>query len=192
MKENKGPLNDCVEIRVTKCPGNIYDIYLHNCIVEPHHYTDFLSILHHCTEDDFVNLHINSGGGHLNTAMQIINAIRQCKALVTTIIECEAHSAASLIFLAGKRFIVQPGAAMLCHFYTGSAYGKGHELKSEVDYKDKHYKRQFAQLYANFLNKEEINRLFCGVDYWFEAEEIVARLEGAIKRKKIIKANKKK
>lgn len=180
LLKEKTSLNECVEIRVSRRPGNVFDIYLHNEILEPHYYVDLLTTLRNCMDHDDVRIYINSYGGNVATTFQIINAMKQCPAPVTTIIESEAHSAASLIFLAGQNYVIQPGAAMLCHYYSGGEWGKGHELKSAIDFKDKHFKLQFKYLYEHFLSTEELEQLFSGTDFWLNAVEIKKRLQNKV------------
>ena len=122
-------------------------------------------------------MHINNGGGYFDTAIQIINAIKACKANTTTILECKAHSAASMIFLSGDERIVNEFGIMLCHNFSGGFDGKGNELKSKTEFIIKHSYDYLKNVYKNFLTSKEIDRMLNGEDFWFADKEIKRRLK---------------
>lgn len=169
--------NQSCRIITTKHILKEHRIYLLDEISEPYLYTDFFDLLRESEpEQTQIKIIINSPGGYLNTAIQMCAAIKNCPCPVSALIEGEAHSAASVIFLACDILEVATGSEMLCHYYSGFDYGKGHELKSASDFRDHHLKSFFKESYAGFLTDEELERMFKGEDFWFDHKEIVKRM----------------
>jgi ATP-dependent Clp protease, protease subunit len=157
-----------------------YNIYFSHFIDNTYNFHEFFETLRKATKEDNINIHINSPGGYLNCTMQIINAMNECKALITTIIEGEACSAGSIIFLCGDIKIVKTYGIIMCHYFSGIVHGKGNEIVAKTTFYDKYYKSFFKKIYKNFLTDEEINRLIKGEDFWFSSDEIKKRLNNGI------------
>ena len=153
------------------------DIYISGSIDAPEQYLDELQALREAQESDTVRIYINSVGGYVSTAVQIVNAIRNCKASVTAVLEGECHSAAGYIFLACDNWEVNQGVLMLIHNYSGGAYGKGGDLVDNVRANDKWVKSIMSVAYEGFLSKSELDQVNLNQDIWLETEEILERLE---------------
>jgi len=177
MKKKKNQVNEHCKIYTDTSIGIKYDCYLNNNIDEPHKYSELLEILRKATDKDTVSIHINNGGGKLNTGMQIVNTINICKAEVITIMEGPSHSCASIIFLAGNKKIVRNHSYMLCHYFSGGLYGKGQELEAQAKHEIKYIKEFFRIVYKNFMTTKELERLFKGEDFWFDSKEINKRIK---------------
>jgi len=156
------------------------DIYISGSIGEPELYIEELQTLREAQESDDVTLYINSVGGYVSTAIQIVNGIRNCKAKVTAVIEGECHSAATYIFLACDEWVVNSGVLMLIHNYSGGAYGKGVDLIDSVKANDKWVKNIMATIYEGFLSPGELELVNSNKDIWLESEEILTRLDNVV------------
>ena len=83
--------------------------------------------------EEMVYIHLNTPGGHLDTGVQIVNAIQSSQAHIVCSVEAESHSLGTLIFLAADEFIVHDNCMMMFHNFSGGVYGKGHEQKAQLD-----------------------------------------------------------
>ena len=175
MAESQQPNDHLSIIKETKSL-NIHHVYITNSIDDPSKYANLLQLLNTADDDDRIIMYINSPGGSLPTAMQIVNAMVKCKAPVTTVIDGVAHSAASLIFLSTSSTEVRAGSCMCCHFFSQLTWGKAHEVKANVNFMESFYKKLFDALYSGFLTDDELKRMYKGEDFWFDSEEILRRL----------------
>lgn len=171
--------NEFCKIQPTNVTTIRYDIYLNYLIEKPHHYFEFIEILRSANEEDEIYIHLNNNGGYVDTAMQIINSMKESKAKVITCLDGACHSAASLILLNGDEIKISEYGSMLCHYYSGGVRGKGHEIESQVEFDKQYYKQFFRKIYAKFLTKQEINEVINGKDMWFSAQDTLKRLNGA-------------
>jgi ATP-dependent protease ClpP protease subunit len=160
----------------------LVSVYLIGEIGEAEAYYDLFAALRSCPDNSIINMFINSPGGDLFTAVQLINAMRDSKANITCILDGVGHSGASCIFLSGDNFIVKDGAAMLCHFYSGGASGKGNEIVSSVNFHNDYVKKFFIRMYSGFMTLKELDQMFEGKDFWFDKNEIIARLKKMVKQ----------
>jgi ATP-dependent protease ClpP protease subunit len=175
--------NNYCKIQPTDLTTKRYDVYLNYLISNPHHYFEFLEILRSAGEEDEIHIHLNNNGGYVDTAMQIINSMRESKAKIVTCLEGACHSAASLILLNGDEIKVSEHGSMLCHYYSGGVRGKGSEIESQVEFDKDYYKSFFRKVYANFLTKKEIEELVGGKDFWFSSEDVLKRIRKQTKPK---------
>ena len=178
MEEPKQPMppNDFCKIQPTNVITMRYDIYLNYVIDKPHYYFEFLELLRSANPEDEIFIHLNNNGGYVDTAMQIINTMKESKAHIITCLEGACHSAASLIFLCGDTIKISEFGSMLCHYYSGGAKGKGNEIEAQVIFDKDYYKKFFHKIYNKFLTAEEIKELLRGEDKWLDSKEILKRV----------------
>lgn len=176
LKRADSKSNDYCAILNDTSTKQTHHIYLCNEIAEPRYYVDVFNVLKNAGKDDEVYVYLNTPGGYLSTTIQIISAIKMCKAKVTCVLDGEACSAGAMIFLSGHDQQVNYGSYLMAHWYSTIEIGKGQEIKSSVDFHDAHFKKMFREIYEKFLTEKEMVRLFAGEDFWFDAEEVILRL----------------
>ena len=155
----------------------MHNIYITGPIGPPENYTDALNTIRTAQKGDFISMYINSGGGYFWTAMQFVSAMNNCDCEIEAYIDGEAHSAASIIFLAADSWVVPDFASMLCHNLSTGTYGKGHEVDQWHKYHTSHYKQVVGDLYKTFLTSTEITELIGGKDFWLSGKDIITRLD---------------
>ena len=79
-----------------------------------------------------IKIHINSEGGDLFAGLSMSDAIRICKVPVTTIIEGEAASAATIISVVADKRMITKNSHMLIHQMSTSFWGKYNEFLDEM------------------------------------------------------------
>lgn len=93
----------------------------------------FVDNLHGLTQNDTVNLYINSLGGSVKEALGIHSVLQRCPAKVIAYIDGFAASAASVIAMAAEKVIMPRNTAMMIHNARMSAYGNPAELRKAAD-----------------------------------------------------------
>ena len=88
---------------------------------------DLVAQLNDIPEDYDITVHINSNGGEGKEGLAIYNALKTRN--VTTVCEGFAASAASLVFMAGKRRVMNAASLLFIHQAIVSAYGNPDELE---------------------------------------------------------------
>lgn len=88
---------------------------------------DLVAQLNDIPEDYEITVHINSNGGEVKEGLAIYNALKTRN--VTTICEGFAASAASLVFMAGKRRVMNAASLLFIHQAIVSASGNPDELE---------------------------------------------------------------
>lgn len=157
-------------------PAKIHHFYINKVIDDPETFVDMVHTIKIADQNDIVYIYLNSPGGRLDTAVQLINAMRISAAKIITVIEAEAHSASTMIFLAADEFIVHENSIMMFHNFSSGAIGKGNEIKLQIDAVVKWFNRLARDIYFPFLSEQEIQNIIDGKDLWIEADEIRERL----------------
>ena len=159
--------------RINRC----IKVPLDESIRESKYYRNVLQGIESLGEGDLVILNINSYGGSLDGAISLINAIENTEADVCANIEGVAASAASLIALASPSISVCPYATMMVHSATFGSFGKQSDVISHASFIDKRVRTLMHKVYKDFLTDKELEEVIMGKEFWFDAEEIVRRLE---------------
>lgn len=82
---------------------------------------------------DEIKVHINSYGGDVAEGLAIYNVLREHKAQIVTICDGFACSAASVVFMAGDRRVMQPASLLMIHNAWTVAMGNAAQLRKTAD-----------------------------------------------------------
>lgn len=168
-------------ITITERTSRHADVHLDSDITEPSDYRELISLLFNAGEEDTVNIFINSNGGHLDTAMSIVEGLKMSDAHVTAIIAGACHSAASIISMYCHEVIVLDSAYSMVHTASFGASGNTGNVKAHTEFTVRQVESLLNDTYEGFLNKEELSKVKSGVELWFSADEIRARMVQRIK-----------
>ena len=154
-----------------------YDYYLVGSIGDPEEYLELCHALRSSSPADEFFIRFNSGGGQVRTGNQIINAIQECPATTIGFIEHDCGSMATFLFLACDTWGVSKYAEFFSHTVSGGNWGKESETFEASQFLRRQTHSRVREEYSNFLTSEEIDLLLKGADYYFNADEIMERLE---------------
>ena len=154
---------------------NKFEFNLDEDIKEPSYYRSLIEVLNNATEQDLVVLNINSGGGQLDSAISIIDALRNTRANTLAWISGSCYSAASLIALNCQNLEVGEFATLMCH---NSQYGLGGyttDIKDRAVFEHKMISKIMHSVYKHFLSVDEVEAVLSNKTIWMDADEIVER-----------------
>jgi len=153
------------------------DVYLTAPIEAPEEYNELCYRLNHAYENETITIHINNGGGWIDSGFMIIDALKSTKAKVTAKLSGTVASASTIIALACDEVITADHTAFMIHNYSGQASGKGNEIKAQMEFTDKSLNQAFMSIYGGFLTENEMELVIAGKDYWLTKEEVEDRLK---------------
>lgn len=157
--------------------GRSYAIYFMGEVRKPVNYTDLFIFLRGLSKGDYVKLYINSSGGDLFTAMQLVNAIEDSPAFIESIIDGMCFSCAPIIALACDKITINPNALVMFHNFSTDYQGKGNEILVEIQAVTACYRKMLKKYASKVLDKVEIDNLMHGRDYYFNEKELKKRLK---------------
>lgn len=120
-----------------------------------------------------IYLHINSFGGCIFSALNVIDYIQASKFDVHTIIEGSTASAGTLISVAGVKRYIRPNAYMLIHQLSSGCWGKMAEIEDEfINLKELTVK--IKKIYKKYTNipKSELKGILKR-DLWLNSDKCV-------------------
>jgi ATP-dependent protease ClpP protease subunit len=68
-------------------PVKQHNFYIYSDIGPPENYIDLIQTIRTADAHDHIYLHLNTGGGHLDTGIAIVSAIAECQGTVTTVLD---------------------------------------------------------------------------------------------------------
>jgi ATP-dependent protease ClpP protease subunit len=154
-----------------------HHVWLNSEIESADKYVDVFDCLMQATEGDVVAIHINSPGGDLDTALQIIDAIESTPATTVAFLEGQACSAGSMIAMACDNAEVSEYSYMMIHTFHQGLAGKFSDIQSSTEFHKKWWRTVFEKLYKDFCTDEEIEQILSGKELWLDADECVERFE---------------
>lgn len=160
--------------------SKLIQYYLDSALEDHADFRELCNLLRTADEQDTIVLHINSVGGDVSIALQIMNAIEECIGTVVGHIESDAHSCASFIFLSCDMWSVSEHSSMLLHTASGGAFGKISEMFASAEHTNKWINNLCTKVYSGFLSPEELDNMLKGQDIYLTAPEIEERLENLV------------
>lgn len=157
--------------------GLVHNFYIFDEIQDPADYVDFITALDTASENDLINVYLNTPGGNLMTAISIIHAIKRSDATVIAHADGEVASAGSLIFFACPNKVIMPYAHLMLHdasMFSGGKLSesiKGITAMADLVFKIAH------DTYYPYFSEQEIGEILDGRDFYCSAEDVYARLE---------------
>ena len=118
-----------------------------------------------------IYLHINSNGGCLLSAMATVDAIKNSRVPIISIVEGCAASAATIISMVCHKRYITPNSFMLIHQLSTGMYGKYEELKDDFTNDTTFMERLYA-LYREHtnMNDKKIKSVLTR-DIWWDMKE---------------------
>jgi ATP-dependent Clp protease protease subunit len=175
---------------VNKPINQLHSFYLSGNIEDPSEYVAWFELMRNAGEHDAIQIHINSYGGDLFTAIQFMRAIADTPAHVICSVEGACMSAATMIFLCADSYEVSEHSMFMFHNYSSATFGKGGEMFDNIIHERKWSEHLLNRVYDGFLNKEEVASLLHNKDIWMDGEEVLKRLTERQKRfEKLAKDN---
>ena len=177
MSESNKPINQQTNNAYERPVARIFDFYLSGEIKEARDYQDWTQIMRTATENDAIVIHINSPGGEMFSAIQLMRAMAESPATIIASVEGMCMSAATLIFLSAEVCEISDHSHFMFHSYSSGNWGKGHEQLEQTLADDKWARNLFTSVYKHFLTATEITDVVKGRDLWMDSKEVSKRLE---------------
>lgn len=157
--------------------ANVHEFYLSGEIKRAEEYIEWFDIIRNASKNDVITVHINSYGGDLFTAIQMMRVLGECEGTVITSVEGACMSAATMVFLCADGFEVSNHSMFMFHNYSGGTIGKGGEMYDNIIHERKWSENLLREIYADFLTEEEVESILNNKDIWMDGEEVIKRLE---------------
>ena len=158
-----------------KSEDNTHFTYITDDIEIPAAYNELTHKLYTATEDDTFIFIINSGGGVVESAVMLTDAIKRSAATVKMLVTGFAASAATILALSGDELEIADHSAFMIHNYSTSLHGKGNEVRARQTFMDDSLNKAFKDYYKDFLTEKEIEDVIAGEDLWMGPEEVIER-----------------
>jgi len=158
--------------------GWVHTVRLYGGIGAAEAYEDLFEVLGSASPQDDIVIHINTHGGNLDTVVSLVEALRNCRGVVTTIAEGTVASGGSLIFFSGHQLLVGDFVEVLLHDASiGGLGGKSNELSSLAWSSKKTISNLYHNVYGAYFSKKEINKVLKGQDLYLDASELKVVLD---------------
>lgn len=163
-------------IRTISQQVNTHLVFIDDDITSPSNYRDVIHCLATCSENDNVNILVNSSGGRTDSAWAIIEAMKGCRGDVAVTVLGAAYSAASMIACMADECYFTESSEMMLHTAHYGSIGTVPNVKGQTDFATRQINKLLDTCYTGFLTPKELEELKNGKEYWFDAEEAGKRM----------------
>lgn len=151
-------------------------VFIDDDIVSPSNYRDVIHCLATCSDNDSVNLIVNSSGGRTDSIWQIIEAMKGCRGDVSVTVIGAAYSAASMLACMAPECYIADSAEFMLHTAHYGSIGTVPNVKGQTDFATRQINRLLDQAYKGFLTDKELEELKNGKEFWFDSDEAIRRM----------------
>ncbi len=163
-------------IRTITQQMNTHLVFLDDDILGPSNYRDVIHCLATCSENDNVNILINSSGGRTDSAWAIIEAMKGCRGDVAVTVLGAAYSAASMIACMADECYFAESSEMMLHTAHYGSINTVPNVKTQVDFTTRQMNKLLDTCYKGFLTDKELEELKNGKEFWYSADEAQTRM----------------
>ena len=151
-------------------------LHLKGPVGDSEDYIEWIDLIRGASPNDTIEFHLNTPGGNVYTAIELMAAFAESEAHVHVVINGLCASAGTMLMTVGDSFEISPHTTFMFHTYSGGSVGKGNELRLKAEYEAKWAETFMHDVYEGLLTKEEIDAMLEGKDYWWPATEVADRL----------------
>ena len=153
-----------------------HTLYLDDGIKADTDINGLINTLRSAGKEDKLVVRICSPGGAVHVANRFKTIMKSdFHGRTTTILDPYGASACADLFLDGDVRIIYPYSYIMFHNFSAGAWGKGREILSRVGFYNKFFSKLMQAEYGPYFTKDEIEDLFKGADFYFDAEEMCRR-----------------
>jgi ATP-dependent protease ClpP protease subunit len=177
-EDSDGPTgNKVLPYAVQAQVRNTFMFKLDEPVTEPSYYRNVVDVCMQAKEDDTIIFQLNTPGGLFSGLSTILDAISRTDAFTVAAIQGDCSSAGSIIAMHCDIVDVGLYSSMLCHHVSYGTAGKDADIIAYVVHTTKQSSKLIQDTYEGFMTNAEIAQLLDGKQFYFDAEEIVTRLE---------------
>ena len=160
--------------------GHTHQLHLKTPLKDPEEYTEWVQIIRGASENDRIELHLNTPGGDIYAAIELLHAFATTEAHIHVVCSGIVASAGTVLMTVGDSFEINPHTTFMFHNYSGGTMGKGNEMAIKIEYERQWSQKFMHDVYEGLLTADEINDLLDGRDYWLSADDVSERLEAMV------------
>lgn len=152
-------MSDDITFGTTVPVVNLHTIYMPIQVSHEEDIDRICQSLRSYAETDHVVMYLANYGGSCHAGQRLINAMADCRAPITVIVDAPCYSMGALLALAGSSLIMHQSTFLMFHNYSSRTGGKGGELLEGIKNTDGWLKDQQYSTCYPFLTKAEISKI---------------------------------
>jgi ATP-dependent protease ClpP protease subunit len=160
-------------------------IELDEVMTDVRQFSGAIQALRNATENDEVEINLQSCGGSVDAGDAFIHALRKCVAPIHIIATGNVSSMATFVLLEADSFELSEGFSALIHCGGVRDGGTTNEFRASAMFHLDSMERLMRRGYQGFLSEQEIDDVINGKDIWLDASQWVER---AVARSELFKS----
>lgn len=140
-------------------------------------FSSLIDVLEQATTEDTVLIRLASPGGSLDAIIPVLAAMDSTEASIHCHVDTSIASAATFIMLKGHMITFNRHSDAMLHNIQYGAGGHAGNVEARVNHVQKTGKHLIKEVYKDFIDDNEMQRLFDGLEIYLTADECIERLK---------------
>lgn len=180
-KSKKQTHQDFVAIEpfaVTGFPQNMtYKVDIDDTFDHPRQFAEIVDTLDNAADGDYMCINLTTDGGALHSILPLLGAIENTQCHVHIHAMSDVASAGTFLLMKAHSVSVNDYVTIMCHQVSFGSAGAGNTVATHVAHTMKSSERLIRDIYMDFFNSQEIDKMLSGSDYYMDKTEFIARCE---------------
>jgi ATP-dependent protease ClpP protease subunit len=174
--EEEEPVTGIKPFKMKSVPlASAWKVHIDQEFTDVRQFQELVEILELARPGDTVEIKLTTPGGRVGAVLPLLTAIATTNAKVYVHAVSDVASAGTFILMMADDVYINPYTTIMFHQVTYGAWGIGNHVEDRVQHVSKSSKQLLKDLYENFLEEAELERLFQGKEFWMDKAEFDAR-----------------
>lgn len=147
-------------------------------------FAQIVDILEGASENDVIQIRLTSPGGSVAAVLPLLTAMEYTDAFVHVHVDSDIASAATFVMLKAHMVTMNKHISVMVHTASWGYGGHSGNMEASTNHYVKNIKSLAHDVYDDFLNEQEFEKIFNGLELWFTPEEVYDRLKSREEKRK--------
>ena len=153
-----------------------YSVFLYDEIISPSDFIEAVQVAKMASEEDVINIYINSPGGSLDAVDMFLMALDETPAKVRAIVGGTCASAATLVLLKADEYEISPNASIMFHSASFNVGGQHSQVVDHISHVSERCETLLRNSYSGIFSEEEIEQMIRGKEFWLTPQQFIERI----------------
>jgi ATP-dependent protease ClpP protease subunit len=161
---------------VTGSPQNMnYKVTINDDFDHASQFEEIVEVLDSAQEGDSLYISLATDGGSLSSILPLLGAIDSTEAHVHIHCASDVASAGTMLLMKAHSISINDYVTVMFHEVSFGSQGNGSRVAVHVGHVLKSSERLVREMYKHFFNKEELDKMLSGFEFYMDKEEFLKR-----------------
>lgn len=157
--------------------SHVYRVALDEVFEHSSQFAQLVELLEGANESDVFQIRLHTPGGSLDSVYPLISAMKNTEGFIHLHVDSSVASAGTLLMMCAHMVTFNEYVSIMFHNVQYTSYGHGGNVEAQTKHYTQTHEKLIRDLYKDFLDNDEIQKLFYGQEIWMQPEDVYSRLK---------------